>query len=728
MSMNEGARSTDQWREHRALLEAISRNREDAGQPGTEPELEPEAPSAPPQLPLPVYAEQAERITPWRDIFVGAILLLIGALWIAAVGATLEAGNAPLSNFTALVSLASGPLALLGIVFLLLQRTSRREAARFGQTAQAMRIESANLERTMAVLADRLTENRAALAEQARQILHLGEDSSLRLGEIAAAMARESKALRVEADHLETASEIARSDLGVLIDDLPRVDEQVRAITALIREAGGETQVRVTELREQLGALAEQGEKADSIAGGAAERLADQISRTEQNSAQAGEKLQAATEALGSRLDEIGQRIDSLSTRLGTQDQASRMMLDGIDRSLDDMEGRFVELTNKGRDATRGLGEALSALREQEEGMTGRLSAAAPAAEALIERAAALRAALDASTEGIGNHIPAALESIEEKALRSHAAIAAIVPEATALEKAVAAATADIGGTEAAIAAQRAAIEAMQGATEERLAEIRRQSTDLHATISDVEQSARSLADNAGPQLVEALLRVRETAQQAAERARESISTVIPEAAASIGSASREAIEKAMNETIHAQLSEISAAAERAVSAAASAGDRLEQQLTAIRDTAAAVDARVDEVQAQVADTDEQSFSRRVALLIESLNSTSIDVAKILSNEVTDSAWTSYLKGDRSVFTRRAVRLIDAAEAKEISRHYEDEPEFRDQVNRYIHDFEGMLRRVLSNRDGAPLSVTLLSSDMGKLYVALAQAIERLRT
>jgi len=48
-------------------------------------------------------------------------------------------------------------------------------------------------------------------------------------------------------------------------------------------------------------------------------------------------------------------------------------------------------------------------------------------------------------------------------------------------------------------------------------------------------------------------------------------------------------------------------------------------------------------------------------------------------------------------------------------------------VNRYIHDFEAMLRAILTERDGSPLGVTLLSSDMGKLYVALAQAIERLR-
>ena len=52
----------------------------------------------------------------------------------------------------------------------------------------------------------------------------------------------------------------------------------------------------------------------------------------------------------------------------------------------------------------------------------------------------------------------------------------------------------------------------------------------------------------------------------------------------------------------------------------------------------------------------------------------------------------------------------------------------REHINRYIHDFEAMLRAVLAQRDSAPIGVTLLSSDMGKLYVALAQAIERLRT
>ena len=118
----------------------------------------------------------------------------------------------------------------------------------------------------------------------------------------------------------------------------------------------------------------------------------------------------------------------------------------------------------------------------------------------------------------------------------------------------------------------------------------------------------------------------------------------------------------------------------------------------------------------------------RVALLIDSLNSTAIDVTKLLSNEASDSAWASYLRGDRGVFTRRAVKLIENGEAREIARHYEEDPEFREQVNRYIHDFEALLRPILTTRDGSTHAVIMLSSDMGKLYVALAQAIARLRS
>jgi hypothetical protein len=82
---------------------------------------------------------------------------------------------------------------------------------------------------------------------------------------------------------------------------------------------------------------------------------------------------------------------------------------------------------------------------------------------------------------------------------------------------------------------------------------------------------------------------------------------------------------------------------------------------------------------------------------------------------------------DRGIFTRRAVKLLDRADTQAVTQRYNEDSEFRDQVHRYIHDFEALLRRVMATREGTPIATTMLSSDMGKLYVALAQAIERLR-
>ena len=56
---------------------------------------------------------------------------------------------------------------------------------------------------------------------------------------------------------------------------------------------------------------------------------------------------------------------------------------------------------------------------------------------------------------------------------------------------------------------------------------------------------------------------------------------------------------------------------------------------------------------------DETPEARRAALVTESLNSNSIDIARALDASVADTAWASYLKGDRGIFTRRAVRLLD---------------------------------------------------------------------
>jgi hypothetical protein len=184
---------------------------------------------------------------------------------------------------------------------------------------------------------------------------------------------------------------------------------------------------------------------------------------------------------------------------------------------------------------------------------------------------------------------------------------------------------------------------------------------------------------------------------------------------------------RAASDTVQRQIAAIEEAADAAVDAATRATERLAGQVRIISEQSALVETRIEDARTERETADHDSLSRRVSVLIEALNSASIDIAKAFAPDIADSAWAAYLKGDRGVFTRRAVRLIDGGDARDIANLYDGDQRFRDQVNGYIHDFEAMLRTILAQRDGSPLGVTLLSSDMGKLYVALAQAIERLR-
>ena len=197
--------------------------------------------------------------------------------------------------------------------------------------------------------------------------------------------------------------------------------------------------------------------------------------------------------------------------------------------------------------------------------------------------------------------------------------------------------------------------------------------------------------------------------------------------AARIGDESGTAIDLALRERAALVAGHLEEASAKASSVSREAAVLLRDQLAKVNDLAGNLERRVAHARTRAEEQVDHDFARRVALITESLNSNAIDIARALDSDVSDTAWAAYLKGDRGIFTRRAVRLLDAPEAKAVAQIYEGDRDFREHVSRYIHDFEGMLRQLLSTRDGHALGVTLLSSDMGKLYVALAQSIERLR-
>jgi hypothetical protein len=709
-----------------------------------------------------------------------ALLIVLGMAWVAGAAwvAARSAAQVTPQAIVQWVPIFCAPLILLGLVWLLFGKTFRRETERFNRAVAAMHSESAALESLLAIVATRLEENHARLTTEAAKLMSLGDEAADRLGRVAHYLAKESAKLDQKSTALESAAEAARVDIGVLLHDLPRAEEQARAVASAMKEAGLDAHERAGALESQMASLVVRGREADEVVGGAAQRLAAHLARIESTAAsattrmdeaaasmaaavdttmtRAGEAVDAArsgldaqgaatlamieqsraaleragddaSRSLGQRLDTLSTKLASLSEHLAAQDAASQALVTGLSKELNDLDQRFAQLAETGTNRTEGLETSVESVRRIVNQLLIELGSGNDRTSELIVRANEMTQALTSITRQLDSDVPEALTRVEEQAVRAHAAAGAIVPEAEAIRALADAAAAKVAEADASMRSQREALEALIANLDQGLAGAEQQLRAIGAAAGEAGDLSRKLVADSGPELVEALVRVRETAQQAAERAREAIAAVIPASAASLADASRQAVTEAVSGTVNEQLGLLTELAERAMATARKASDRLTRQMLTIGKTSAAIEARIDESERAREEHEAQNLSRRVALLMESLNSTAIDVTKILSNEVTDTAWTSYLRGDRGVFTRRAVRLLSSGEARQIAQHYEQEPEFREQVNRYIHDFEAMLRRVLADRDGSSLGITLLSSDMGKLYVALAQAIERLR-
>lgn len=726
------------------------------------------------------WAEAASE-PPFRRI-VGGFLIFLSIAWMGIVAwAAGQAAGGAASGAPAFVrwaAVASGPLALIGLGWLLFGRSSRMETVRFTRTVQAMRAESEALQAVLAGVEQRIAGNRAALGDETARLMNLGEEAAERLGAVTRDVDAGAQAMARYADVLDRAAGSARTDMGVLLADLPKADAQARAMAEMLRAAGLDAHQQAGVLEAQINAFAAQAREADTIASGAAGRLTAHIAQVESAAQTAAAQMEGASAAMSAGIDatlgkaamavdvtregleeqgramlalvgqssaameragseashalservaDIGGRIEALAGQIAAQEQASKAIVGCIDRSMGDMETRFAALTADG-------GERMRVLTATVDGLSGTIDAVLQTTSGgdarvgeLTQRTSELRTAIGELGGELETRLPAGFDTVDMRAAQSMQALATLAPHVAELAQAASAAQARLADVETLMARQSGALQALLGTAQRGLEAMQGKVEGFGTAVVDADAHARRLAKDTGPQLIEALVRAREAANQAGERAREAIGAAIPGAAARLGEATGAAMSAALSGHVATQMSEIGALTERAVEAARGASERLTRQMITIGETTAAVEARIAEAQESLRENESEQFSRRVALLIESLNSTAIDVAKILSNDVTDSAWAAYLKGDRGVFTRRAVRLLDTGEAREIVRHYEEEPEFRDQVNRYIHDFEALLRRVLAERDGSPLGVTLLSSDMGKLYVALAQAIERIR-
>lgn len=722
-----------------------------------------------------------ERGAGGRQVLATALIILAG-LWIGysawSAGRTLAGQPVSSPLIAQWVAVAAGPLALMGLVWLMFGRTRRKESERFTRSVITMRSEARSLEALLEVLSQRINDSRSELSMISQHLMQLGDDATGKLGGITREFDSSSEKLKLHGEALDRAAEAARNDIAVLLDDLPKAEQTARSVAEQFRSIGSESLSKAETFGEQVDKLAERTRSTDQLVGEASDRLAVRLSEIEaagaaavgsvgeaeaafsgtldtllertastldqirsgidvqaaavaslvaQSSAGIGKAGADASESLAANIDRASSSLEGLSARVAEQDRASQHMIAEIDRGLALIDQRFSELAANGDERANHFLESLTRARAELDTLAAQAGTQDGAIESLAERSTALRESIERLAVEIRENVGPAIGEAREGADRLAEVAASARPEIDWLREATIEASEKLSATNCEIAEQRERFSALLASVDSGVEDAQSRLAELASTLAKVEREAANLSSETGPALVASLVQVKEAAVHAAERARQSIQAVIPETAGKLSDEAAQALERVIRESIEDRLHDVERVAAHAVESARAASDRLTQQMITIGQTATALEAHMELTSKEQREKDSEAFAKRVAMLIDSMHSAAIDVGKIMADEIDDRAWNSYLKGNRGVFTSRAVRLIGGSETRAIRAHYETDSEFQRSVNRYVADFEAMLRRVLAERDGGMIAVTLMSSDMGKLYGALSQAIDKLR-
>lgn len=715
------------------------------------------------------------------DRWATPLLLIVALLWsgFAVWQATdgLVSGIAT-DSIANLVVTIGVPLAVLGIIWLGIQRSSVAEIGRYARATADLRRESEALAGQMVALTAHLRDAQAQLADQSATISQFGLETAARLHDSAASLTASMGQCVSASEQVAGNGENARRQIDGLLAGLPKVDAVAQRMADNIRHAGLVAHQHGANLEAQLAAVTEQGAGAAHMAEQAIARLHDVIAQTKTDSVaargnlqQLGADLQSLSAATVSgnakALDDLQARshsmmgvmqsglerhaarisalvsdaIGALATGIGAADrsvEAMGVMLDSnaqkatglreaVNIDLDGFAARFTAMEQQSDAVLNRLVTSIASLDSELARFAPHLASGTAGATDLIAHSETLLLSLDSIARELDETLPRAFARMDERASQSEAVLAALTLSMEQGELVAESTLSRLQQAFALVEKQQIALQAAGQASQIVLNQQAGTAAELEERLRNFGSEADAFAASSGPKMVASLLQVRETAHQAATRARDALADVIAESSGAMQAASAAALSDGMKQSVQAQLDAITEASERAVAVAGAATDRLMRQMITIMDTSSAIEARVAEAETALAKADNDGMARRVSLLTESLKSAAIDVSKFLSVDVSDTAWESYLKGDRGVFTRRAVKLVENSDSKEILRHYEQDSDFRAHVNQYIHDFESMLRNIMGTRDGSALSITLLSSDVGKLYVALAQAIDRLR-
>lgn len=446
-----------------------------------------------------------------------------------------------------------------------------------------------------------------------------------------------------------------------------------------------------------------------------------EIEAFEVRAIEAGSKLTGATDQIKQQADAIALKSNDIELKVASSrtamDEQSTALFDSLTECherLSHLEQDLTDQRSAMMDTAREANKILVEAGHEFSARTHEINAAAQGANDIITQQSSALEGKMRSIEASGQR---ASESVEHSAMALREAATDMRNELSL--------------------SRRALGDAADNFTTER-SRIQLDTTDvvnrLNSASSEMAEEVNKFAESsskAAGELDIASKTVLEQSQAAQEALRQTVydtKTELSEGMEGLSNTARDRIiilQEEMEATLDRLLKEYQEHARFAERESAHLAMRIGNEAAKIEEKTQSIIQASDTLEKRLSQSTRESFAKTSKLLMQNLQSASIDVNRALETDIPDDQWDQYLSGDKSLFVRKTLKLGDRRSKKKILEKFESDREFKDAVLRYMRDFESLMQQAMQGDTSGPMSVTLLSSDMGKLYVLMGQSIKR---
>lgn len=234
--------------------------------------------------------------------------------------------------------------------------------------------------------------------------------------------------------------------------------------------------------------------------------------------------------------------------------------------------------------------------------------------------------------------------------------------------------------------------------------------------IAEVEKTTESTSLAAATRLVDALSRVRDVSAQATGTMRTMLEGLVEEARESLGEAASNAVRTGFVERVAGE-------AARAEEVARLAAERSAASLVGLAAAVKMVDGKVDERMQELGRVADRDLASAAALLSERLAAESIPLATALGRPMSEADWAQWRKGERGLFGRRLIALVEKGEAAALKALLKRDEALAASASRLVSGMDALLQR-LEAAGHSGVAGLLQGSEWGRLAAALSEVLE----